>query len=166
MDKIKWCLKAKNGLELIEPNDNLSIAYLKKAEDALRAAAVLKDNKDWEISSCYYTMYFSLYSILMKIGIKCEIHSCTISFMQNLLKNYFTNEDIDLIEKSQKARIDTQYYSDRNISDELYKKIIDNVPLFLVKCKNILNEINEEAIKEIREELEIILFFLIPLLFL
>ena len=71
MDKIKWCLTAKNGLELIEPNENLAKAYLKKAEDVLRAATVLKDNKDWEISSSYYTMYFSLYAILMKIGIKC-----------------------------------------------------------------------------------------------
>ena len=49
MDKIKWCLNAKNGLELIEPNENLTKAYLKKAEDSLRAALVLKDNKDYQL---------------------------------------------------------------------------------------------------------------------
>ena len=129
MDKIKWCLKAKNGLELIEPNEDLSKAYIKKAEDSLRAVSVLKDNKDWEISSAYYTMYFSLYAILMKIGLKCGIHSCTISFMRHFLNKNFTSEEIELIEKSQKARIDAQYYSDRNISDELYKGIIKNLPL-------------------------------------
>jgi uncharacterized protein (UPF0332 family) len=73
MDKITWCLNQKNDLELIEPNEELKDAYLKKAEDSLRATAALKGNKDWEISSSYYTMYFSLYAILMKIGVKCEI---------------------------------------------------------------------------------------------
>jgi len=153
MDKIKWCLKAKNGLELIEPNEDLAKAYLKKAEDSLRAAATLKDNKDWEISSLYYTMYFSLYSILVKIGVKCEIHSCTISFMRHFLNEYFTNEEIDLIEKSQKARIDTQYYSDRNISDELYKMMMDNAALFLAKCKDILNNLDESSAKKIRSNI-------------
>ena len=37
MDKMTWCLKIKNGLELVEPNTELSQAYLKKAEDSLRA---------------------------------------------------------------------------------------------------------------------------------
>ncbi len=150
MDKIKWCLNTKNGLELIEPNGNLSKAYIQKAEDALRAATVLKDNKDWEISSSYYTMYFSLYAILMKVGVKCEIHSCTISFMQHFLNQHFTNEDINLIEKSQKARIDTQYYSNRNISDELYSKITNNTSLFLVKCKEIINSLTEQDVENIR----------------
>ncbi len=93
----------------------------------------MKDNKDWEISSSYYTMYFSIYAILMKVGIKCEIHSCTINFMKHMLNNHFTNDEINLIEKSQKARIDTQYYSNRNISDDLYNEITNKVPSFLVK---------------------------------
>ncbi len=152
MDKIEWCLKTKKGIELVESNNNLSKAYLKKAENSLRAASVLKNNKEWEITSCYYAMYFSLYSILTKIGIKCEIHSCTISFMQHFLHKYFLPEDIDLIERSQKARIDTQYYSDRNISEELYKKITDNAALFLVKCKELLHILDETSINNIRRE--------------
>lgn len=153
MDNIKWCLKTKNGLELVEPNEELTKAYLKKAEDSLKAAAVLKDNKDWEISSSYYTMYFSIYAILMKIGVKCEIHSCTISFMQHFLNKYFTDEEIELIEKSQKARIDTQYYSNRNISDDLYKRMTNHTALFLTKCKEIANNLTEEEIKDIRSNL-------------
>ena len=154
MDKINWCLKQKNGLELVEPNENLAKAYIKKAENSLRAVEVLKDNKDWEIASSYYTMYFSLYAILMKIGVKCEIHSCTISFMKHFLNNHFTNEEVKLIEESQKARIDTQYYSDRNISDETYERIIKGTALFFARGKEILNKINENLIKQIREEID------------
>jgi uncharacterized protein (UPF0332 family) len=154
MDEIKWCLKVKNGLELVEPNENLMAAYFKKAEDSLRAASVLKDNKDWEISSSYYTMYFALYAVLMKIGIKCEIHSCSIKFMKYFLNGYFDDGEVNLIEKSQKARIDAQYYSNRNISDELYSDIINNVASFLIKCKEVGSGLAEKEVKDIRRKLK------------
>jgi len=154
MNKIKWCLEAKNGLELIEPNEDLTRAYISKAEDALRASAVLQDNRDWEISSAYYTQYFSLYAILMKIGVKCEIHSCSINFMKEFLKDFFTEEDIDFISKSQKARNDMQYYSDRNISNELYVKITKNTSLFLAKSKEIVNNLTEAKIEDIRSKIK------------
>lgn len=48
MEMIKWCMKLKNGIELAEPNDNLSGAYVKKAETALSAASALKGNKEWD----------------------------------------------------------------------------------------------------------------------
>ena len=154
MDKISWCLRQKNGIELTEPNEDLAKAYIKKAEDSLRAAFNLKDNPDWEISSSYYTMYFSLYTVLMKIGVKCEIHSCTIAFMKEFLTEHYSKEDIDLIEKAQKARIDAQYYSDRSISDELYQKIQQQRALFLAKSKDVLNQLNEKIIIKIRSKLK------------
>lgn len=153
MEKIEWCMKQKNGIEIIEPNENLSKAYLKKAEDALNAAASLKGNKDWEISSLYYTMYFSLYSILMRVGIKCEIHSCTIEFMKQFLQGYFNEDDFFLIKKSMKARIDTQYYSDRDISKSQYSNMISQAPLFLVKCKEILFGLTNKNVEDIRNKI-------------
>jgi len=150
MDKIDWCLKQKKGLELVEPSEELKEAYLKKAEDSLKATASLRNNRDWEISSSYYTMYFSLYAILMRTGVKCEIHSCTVSFMKVFLAEYFTSEEIKLIGKSQKARIDAQYYSDRNVSEETYKKMTNNCVVFLAKCKQIANNLTEKKIDEIR----------------
>ncbi|MCK5699337.1 MAG: hypothetical protein KAH93_05795, partial [Candidatus Aenigmarchaeota archaeon] len=85
MEMIKWCMGLKKGLEIVEPNKNLSKVYIEKSEKALDAAGSLKNNKDWEISSSYYAMYFALYAILMKIGIKCENHTCTIEFMNIFL---------------------------------------------------------------------------------
>jgi len=106
MVEIKWCLKAKNGLELVEPNSNLSEAYLKKAEDSLKSVELNKV-KEWKIVTAYYASYFSVYAILMKLGIKCEIHSCTIEFAKQFLNNYFTAENLNFLEESFKARIDT-----------------------------------------------------------
>ena len=102
--------------------------------------------KDWKISTAYYTLYFSLYSILTKIGIKCEIHSCTIAFAKRFLREFFSEEDLDFIEDSLKARIDSQYYIDRTVPDEQYNKMVKNTPWFLVKCKSILIKLNEKKI--------------------
>ncbi len=151
MDKIKWCVGKKGGLSLIEPNPALAEAYLKKAEESLESVGV-NIIKDWKISTTYYTIYFSLYSILTKIGIKCEIHSCTIEFSRRFLKEFFSEDEFDFIEDSLKARIDSQYYVDRAISDEQYNKMIKKAPGFFVKCKSILIKLNEKKINDIRKE--------------
>ena len=109
MDKMKWCVRRKGGLSLIEPNSNIAEAYIKKGEEALESMRV-NIIKYWRILTAYYTLYFSLYSILTKIGVKCEIHSCTIEFAKRFLKDYFTEEELEFIEDSLKARIDSKYY--------------------------------------------------------
>lgn len=152
MVEIKWCLKAKNGLELVEPNSNLSSAYVKKAEDSLKSVELNKV-KEWKITTAYYASYFSLYAILMKLGIKCEIHSCTIEFAKQFLNSYFTQEDLDFLEESFKARIDTQYYVNRDVPDKTYQEILKQTPAFHVKCKEILSKITKKESERIRKEL-------------
>jgi len=153
MNKIQWCVGKKEGLRIIEPNSNLAEAYIKKSEEALESMRV-NIIKDWKISTAYYTIYFSLYSILTKIGIKCEIHSCTIEFAKIFLKDFFSQEEIDFTEDSLKARIDSQYYVDRTVPDEQYKKMIKKAPEFLIKCKSVLIKLNEKKVNEIRKEFQ------------
>ncbi len=135
----------------MEPNLNLADAYTKKAEEALESMRV-NIIKDWKISTAYYTIYFSVYSLLVKIGIKCEIHSCTIEFAKQFLNGYFSEEEIDFIEDSLKARIDSQYYVDRAVSDTQFNKMIKFTPGFLVKCKSIIMKLSEKKINEIRKK--------------
>ena len=153
MDKIKWCAGKKEGLSIVELNSNLAEAYIKKAEEALESMRI-NIIKDWKISTAYYTIYFSLYSILMKIGIKCEIHSCTIEFTKRFLKEFFSEEEFEFAEDSLKARIDSQYYVDRIVSDEQYSLMIKKAPEFLVKCKSILIKLNEKKVNEIRKQFQ------------
>ncbi len=152
MKRIIWCIKQKRGLELIEPNKNLAEAYTQKAEESLEVMHNIP-NKSWKISTAYYAMYFALYSILMRIGIKSEIHSCTLEFMKKFLNMYFDESDYELIEKAFKTRIDSQYYVNRNVNDNVFTKIIGNVPYFLIKCKTILEKMDEKNVKEIRNEI-------------
>jgi uncharacterized protein (UPF0332 family) len=133
----------------VNSNNNLSRAFIKKAENSLETMSLVKD-KDWKISIAYYTMYFSLYSLLMKIGIKCEIHCCTIELMNKVLYDYFSKRDYELLKESMKARIDSQYYIDKKVSDDKFKELIDSTHSFLVKCKRLLDKITVKEIKELR----------------
>ncbi|PIN76721.1 hypothetical protein COV22_00020 [Candidatus Woesearchaeota archaeon CG10_big_fil_rev_8_21_14_0_10_47_5] len=151
MDKINWCASKRGGLTLVEPNANLAEAYIKKAEEALESVRV-NIIKDWKISTAYHAIYFSLYALLVKIGVKCEIHSCTIEFARQFLNEYFSEDELDFTEDSLKARIDSQYYIDRAVSDAQYNKMVKNAPEFLVKCKSILVKLNEKKINEIRKK--------------
>lgn len=151
MDKIRWCLNQKKGIEFIEPNNNLREAYLIKADEALETLRTSKI-KDWRLTIAYYVIYYSLYSLLMRIGVKCEIHLCTIEFAKRFLKRYFSKEDFELIDKAFSARIDSQYYVNKQVPNENYNLIVRKTPAFLVKCKNIL--IEQEHISKIRTRLE------------
>ena len=147
MDQIKWCMQQKKGVELVEPSDNLREAYLIKADEALEVLRAT-DIRDWQLTTAYYAIYHSIYSLLMKIGIKCEIHSCTVEFTKRFLKNHFTPDDFELIDKAFSARIDSQYYVNREVPDQNYDLIMKKTPAFLVKCKNIVLE--QKEIIEIR----------------
>jgi len=153
MDKIKWCAGKKEGLSLVESNLDLANAYIKKAEEALESMRV-NIIKDWKISTAYYTIYFSLYAVLMKLGVKCEIHSCTIEFAKRFLNGFFEKSELNLTEDSLKARVDSQYYIDRTVPDEQYNKMIQKAPEFLVKCKSVIIKLNEKKVNEIRDKFQ------------
>ena len=76
-----WCKK--QGLKLITPNTNLSKEYYKNAEETLRITNLIKNSGSnmWLATQKYYTEYLAAYAILMKIGIKTEIHSYTIEII-------------------------------------------------------------------------------------
>lgn len=151
MDKIIWCVKKKEGLNIIEPNTNLAEAYIRKAEESLQSMQA-GITKDWKIATAYYALYFSLYALLMKIGIRCEIHSCTIVFAKHYLAQEFTEEEITFLEDALQARIDSQYYVDRTVPNEQYEQLLQGAPRFLVHCKTTIEKITEKRIVNIREE--------------
>ena len=44
---------------------------------------------EWAVSASYYAEYFEVYSLLSKIGVKCEIHDCTIALFDYLFSERF-----------------------------------------------------------------------------
>ena len=141
--KLPWCLQQKNGIELIEPNDNLGAAYLSDADDSLLAMDRITGK--WKIVTAYYACYNALYALLMKAGIKCEIHDCTLALM-SLFE--FTNEEMVFIQVLKKQRIDVQYYLKPASEINATK-----VKQFVAHCKLLAKLLAEEKVEEIRDNL-------------
>ena len=152
---IKWCCNQKSGIKIDSPNDNLAQSYMSMAENAIGTMNREKSlNLQFSISACYYSMYYSLYAVLMKIGIKSEIHQCTIEFMKQFLKGFYSEEDVKTIKKAFDVRDTAQYYADRMIDKNDIDFIIARAPLFINKSKSVLAKINEKDINRINAELE------------
>jgi uncharacterized protein (UPF0332 family) len=134
MGKISWCKKQKKGMSLIKPNNTLSLAYLRKAEESLESIHLNK-YVDWKIATLYYSSYFSLYALLSKIGIKLEIHSCTIDFAKEFLDNYFSNEEFLYLSDVFIQRVNTQYYVHKSVSQKELDKLVSLAPIFFLNVK-------------------------------
>lgn len=145
MEKINWCLKKENSIKLIEPNLRIGLKYLKQAENDL--IDLEKVSLRWQNIISYYSCYNIIQAILFKIGIKSEIHECSIEFLKFF--DYFNKEDIFLIEKLKKNRIDSQYYL-KEI--DLTNKI--QVFNFIIKAKIFFYELNSNEINAIRKKIQ------------
>jgi len=155
---LKWCCRKDGGIGIIEPNNNLSAGYIQMAENAIGTMNREKGlNLQFAISACYYSMYYSLYSVLMKLGIKCEIHACTLEFMKKILKNLYSDNDYKIIKKAFGARDTSQYYVDKIVSREDIDFIFLSAIPFFNKSKEILSKINEKNILDIRKEIKSII---------
>jgi len=144
MDNLEWCSKQSKGIKLVEPNLDVAKSYL---ADAKRDFGLIDVNEPkWNIIKEYYVCYNSLYSLLVKCGIKCEIHDCTIRLMDLFgFENNFREKLIDL----KKERIDVKYYLGNSKKD--YISFAREVLEF---CEIKFLELNDLKIKEIRNKLK------------
>ncbi|MBU0460378.1 MAG: hypothetical protein KJ771_06245 [Nanoarchaeota archaeon] len=140
MNKIKWCLKQKKGIELVEPNENLSKAYFKDADDTLESMSTSKGM--WETVMAYYACYHALYALLMKAGIKCEIHDCTLALMEKMAG--FDRNDTLFLVKLKEQRIRAQYYLKEERLRDLAK-----VKKFIFKCRELSEELDVKMLRGI-----------------
>ena len=83
-------LKLENGIKIIEPNPNLSNAYIHKADDSLESIQV-NIKKEWKDYSLLYNIFLSICNTY-EGRIKSEIHSCTVDFVKEYLNDYFNKE--------------------------------------------------------------------------
>jgi uncharacterized protein (UPF0332 family) len=153
MVSIKWCLSQKDGLRIIEPNENVSKSYICMAEESISVLKNIGESRIWSATTAYYVFYYSLYALMLRIGVKCGIHSCSIGFMKKHLSELYSKIDIEMFEKSFSARIDLQYYSNRPVDDGVINETKKYCVDFFVKTKDILSKIGEEEINEIRRGL-------------
>jgi len=120
----------------------------------MTAALQIKET-DWTATTAYYARYFALYALLMKIGVKSEIHDCTINIAKLLAKNKILNPHlINDITKAKQTRIDTQYYVARELNQTDIKNNVEAARKFVLELEQTIENITPEQIKNIRAQLK------------
>jgi len=155
MKKIGWCKGQTQGIKIIEPNDNLCKEYYQNAEESLRVLRSINETKSnmWSATAKYYIEYFAVYSILMKIGIKCEIHDCTLALVQWLETEGILPLGISkVLEKDKELRIGNQYY----LKNKPVEIDFEKLSAFILSIKKALDKLDADRIRELRNEINYI----------
>ncbi len=148
-----FCFKKSNGLKLISPNENLIKVYKKKSKSALNMlqSAIDKQEDDWILDTSYYAKYFMIYALFMKVGIKSEIHDCTIFALKSVFHEVKT-VNLELctdLEESRDLRVGALYY-DKDFGKEEILKRANSAPDFCLEVESIVDRISKEDIIKIR----------------
>lgn len=153
MKRINWCKRQEKGIKFHEPNDNLSKEYFENAEESIKVLKSIKETKSnmWLATTKYYIEYFAVYSVLMKIGIKCEIHDCTIALINFLERENIIKEGTSkTLEKDKELRIENQYYLKNKPVNIDYDKLSD----FIISIKETLKNLDNSKINGLRDKLK------------
>ncbi|MFH1588461.1 MAG: HEPN domain-containing protein [Candidatus Diapherotrites archaeon] len=150
----EWCLKQKEGIKRIKPNQKLCEEYQEKTTEDLKAANLLFENKlySWSIITCYYSMYHSATALLSLIGFKSKNHACTIACLNHIFEETGkSKEKIDWINKSLKTKKELikAFSEAKKLREEVQYEIKDILPSLALSELEISSQFIEEINLEI-----------------
>jgi uncharacterized protein (UPF0332 family) len=149
-----WCSRQNRGVRLVKPSENLVKAYRDKYKNALKSMEVNANAAiiDWAISASYYARYFAVYSLLAKIGVKCEIHDCTIALFEYLFRSDMQPAVLRQLRESKENRIDAQYYPYLPTVD--FQVMLKDTRQFVLEIEMILDQLNAARIAQLQGKLK------------
>ncbi|MBU4351600.1 MAG: hypothetical protein KKA65_02395 [Nanoarchaeota archaeon] len=156
MEKINWCGKINNGIKLVQPSEVISEEYMRRSRESFEILRCIQKTLSmmWLATTKYYTRYFAIYAIMRKLGIKSEIHNCTIAVAEFLEKENILKQGVtDKLKKDKELRIENQYYLKENpVNIDL-----EELSEFFIQINQTLKSLTKNKIKEIRDKLILIL---------
>ncbi|MEM0118760.1 MAG: HEPN domain-containing protein [Conexivisphaerales archaeon] len=126
---------------------------MRKSTNAIKAMEVNTEAgiMDWAVSAAYYAMYFAVYSLLSKVGIKCEIHDCTIALFEYLFGNIVKKGMVEEIKLAKKDRIESQYYvEERRVH---VTGTIEKTKKFVLEVERIIDNLDQQQVANLRQKL-------------
>jgi uncharacterized protein (UPF0332 family) len=127
-------------------------AYLEKSHNALKSMEVNAQANiaEWTVSASYYAKYFAVYALLSKIGVRCEIHDCTVALFAYLFGNLEFRQLVRELRQSKDDRVDAQYYSRElkvNLADVMHQ-----TKQFVLHIEELIDRMNSEEIATLQQK--------------
>lgn len=155
-EKIQWCKKQKSGIKVVLPSENLCHAYVKKAQNSLRSMDLTYDADilEWAVDAAYYARYQAVYALLQKVGVKCEIHDCTIALFRFLFADIFDNSFFEEIEMAKEQRINLTYYTDRLVPRKEIEENINKASAFVMEIEKYIESASSKEIQQLEKKVK------------
>lgn len=158
---IRRCARQRRGIRMVEPSERLGRAYAKKSHAAMRSMRLNIGHGigDWAASTSYYAMYYAVHSLLMRAGIRCEIHDCTAALFGHLFgagcgDGRAGHGDLaDMLRKAKKRRVAAQYYTDDGAAAADLDAMASDTCRFVTRIEAIADGLDREGVGAIRERL-------------
>lgn len=144
MDNLKWCFGQNKGIRFVEPNLNIAKKYISESKNDFYL--IKGKEPKWDVIKEYYCCYNAFYSLLVRCGIKCEIHDCSLKLMPFF---EFDNFSCDTLIDLKKERIGVQYYLNKSNSD-----YFEFTKTFLEICEIKFIELNDLQVQRIRNKIK------------
>jgi len=145
---LEWC-KSK-GLKNISPSYEIAKEYLKSVEETIRVIDLIKDSGSnlWIATLKYYAEYFLACALLMRFGIKSDIHECTLKVISAFEKIGILNFSFSkILEKDKELRIENQYYL-KNIKVNLDVKSISKL---MIHVREIIDSVKGDEADDLKK---------------
>jgi len=151
---LRWCLRQSKGIAIVKPSENLVRAYLQKSRNAIKSMEVNAEASiiDWAVSASYYAKYFAVYSLLAKIGVKCEIHDCTIALFEYLFRDTVPRQLIRELRHSKEDRVEAQYYP--LVEEVRLEQMMSRTKSFVLDIGEIMDGLDSESIARLRSRVK------------
>jgi uncharacterized protein (UPF0332 family) len=108
--------------------------------------------EEWVVATSYYAKYFAIYVLFSKIGIKCEIHDCTIALFESLFAEAFPKQLLDDLKQAKEERVEAQYYTSETPIDS--REVITKTTDFVLTIEEFPDGLSLERVAELRKELK------------
>ena len=170
-------LKSGRTLKLVDPDNNLSGAHIRKADHNLVVMTDLMGlgHEDRAVITAYYSMYQSALSLLLKVGVETKEHAATLAVLEYFFREHVTAGLIDKFNeaKEKKDKIHSLTIQDKYIDSMWAAKRaretvqygvamsydeVDAILLaareFTLKMKLVINELDETLAMAVHEKLQ------------
>jgi uncharacterized protein (UPF0332 family) len=152
-NEIKRCFS--RWANLTKPNQKLAGTFVEKAQnDLLVLRSIPQTDMEWRAATLYYARYHMLTALLLRIGIDCKDHNCSISIAEFAFSDILGKEIFDEIKTAKKHRIDLQYYSDRAVDKTEFEKNMRSVDQFVEKTTELLISLTREQTENLHKKIE------------
>jgi uncharacterized protein (UPF0332 family) len=107
---------------------------------------------EWAIDTSYYAKYYVVYALFQRLGIKCEIHDCTIALFEYLFDDCISPGLAQEFRRSKKDRIEAQYYP--LIIDSNLTEMVKQTKAFVLEIEKLMDGLDAEGIKQLQRKLQ------------